>query len=499
MFKTICAQYPTAPDKERLWNEFESFAVVTSLSRISEFENHFQQHVYPLKQWPSGPEIMASITNYADAMLKLQKDNNHGEVQANSASSDARAYALGPCFNCGGTHLSRECKREPIKCHKCGRSGHMADFCDRVQSHNTNWQDKKKEYGQSKSSYPNSTYPTTYSKTSSKFPTRSSQSYNPKSKSKTFRYKHDKSKRHKKTLARLIIATDEDEPDLNKIYLSQLLSSPGDWVEFYEDELCRSEDAIEDDIEEYNPEDDEVYYAPEIDRADAQSAYDDNQEFTRTSYSRGQNSSSNWPQQSSTTSSFFSQNFQTSIPSSPALSALPSSTTKSFNRNDMYITQPGTPSNNVKSFSQIDQPFFSNSNSNYSERVQPNSRSSFENTPNIFQKNHRESTRATPSSHVQSRSMTTHNFIESQYSTPFTSLASNNWDTPYAKEPIYHTDAEDISYSKSKFKSNPSPAFEMPPPAKKKYWHATSYSPLSEIRKSALFLFFLFFTEFLPT
>jgi hypothetical protein len=356
MFKTIYAQYPTAPDKERLWNEFESFAVVTSLSGISEFENHFQQHVYPLKQWPTGPQIMASITNYADSMLKLQKDNNHGEVQANSASSDARAYAMGPCFNCGGTHLSRECKKEPNKCYKCGRSGHMAEYCDRVQSHNSNWQDKKKENSQFKN-YPNSTYPNSTNKTSSKFQNRSSQSFNPKSKSKTFRYKHDKSKRHKKTLARLIIATDEDEPDLNKVYLSQLLSSPGDWVEFYEDELCRSEDAVEDDIDEYNPDDDEVYYAPEIDRIDAQSAYDDNQEFTRTSYSRGHNTSSNWPQQSSTTSTFFSQNFQNSTPSSPALSAVPTTTTKSFNRNDMYISQPSTPSNNVNSFSQIDQPF----------------------------------------------------------------------------------------------------------------------------------------------
>jgi hypothetical protein len=118
--KTLHSQYPTPQDKVRLWEEFETYAVVSSLSNIPDFETHFQQRVYPLRQWPAAPEIVDFISNLADSMLKLQKDFSSGEVPANAVSQDSRS-GTGPCFNCGGRHLSRECLRAPSTCTICKR------------------------------------------------------------------------------------------------------------------------------------------------------------------------------------------------------------------------------------------------------------------------------------------------------------------------------------------------------------------------------------------
>jgi hypothetical protein len=54
-----------------------------------------------------------------------------------------------------------------------------------------------------------------------------------------------------------------DEPDLNRELLSKLLIQPGSMVEFYQDELCCKVAAIEFDENEYSPDEDEVFYAPE--------------------------------------------------------------------------------------------------------------------------------------------------------------------------------------------------------------------------------------------
>ena len=144
--KTLHSQYPTAQDKIRLWEEFETYAIVSSLRNIPDFETHFQQRVYPLRQWPSAPQIVDFISNLADSMLKLQKDASHGEVQANAASNAIQ----GPCFNCGGKHFRTDCTRAPTTCFKCHKQGHMAEYCDQVKSHNLNWSERKKESVQNK-------------------------------------------------------------------------------------------------------------------------------------------------------------------------------------------------------------------------------------------------------------------------------------------------------------------------------------------------------------
>jgi hypothetical protein len=70
--KTLHSQYPNPDDKIRLWEEFETYAIVSSLANIPEFETHFQQKVYPLKQWPRAPEIVDVISNLSDSMLRFQ-------------------------------------------------------------------------------------------------------------------------------------------------------------------------------------------------------------------------------------------------------------------------------------------------------------------------------------------------------------------------------------------------------------------------------------------
>jgi hypothetical protein len=56
----------------------------------------------------------------------------------------------------------------------------------------------------------------------------------------------NKAKRSKKTLARLTLTTDNEEPDLDKVYQSELILSEKDWIEYNADELCCSNDTVED-------------------------------------------------------------------------------------------------------------------------------------------------------------------------------------------------------------------------------------------------------------
>jgi hypothetical protein len=51
--RSLFSQYPTLQDKARLLQDLETFTVVTSLSNIPEFDTHFQQTIYHLRQWPT--------------------------------------------------------------------------------------------------------------------------------------------------------------------------------------------------------------------------------------------------------------------------------------------------------------------------------------------------------------------------------------------------------------------------------------------------------------
>jgi len=56
-------------------------------------------------------------------------------------------------------------------------------------------------------------------------------------------FKRVKKVRPRKFLARLVIANAEEEPNLSRAYLAELLENPGEYVEHWEDSLCFSADA----------------------------------------------------------------------------------------------------------------------------------------------------------------------------------------------------------------------------------------------------------------
>ena len=80
-------------------------------------------------------------------------------------------------------------------------------------------------------------------------------------------FKRIKKVRPRKFLARLVIADAEDEPNLSRAYLAELLENPGEYVEYWEDSLCCSADAR---IlyEEYDPTQDEVALPYTLDPSD---------------------------------------------------------------------------------------------------------------------------------------------------------------------------------------------------------------------------------------
>ena len=117
-------QYPEDVDS-RLWNNKKTHKYVQALNKHEEFHSFLDQKVPMERVWPDYVAIQNMLTRLYDTKRRVYSDPN-AETQVN-------AVMTGPCFNCKGPHLSKNCRRSPNKCNKCGRLGHLEELCDRIQ------------------------------------------------------------------------------------------------------------------------------------------------------------------------------------------------------------------------------------------------------------------------------------------------------------------------------------------------------------------------------
>jgi hypothetical protein len=245
LLEDVDTQYPEDADKVRLWNDIKVHRIITALDGIPEFKEFLTLHVIGNPILPTARDLVIAITQFANANRRLGRDFKAGEVQANAAASE-RSFTLGPCFNCKGPHLSMNCKEPKIVCRKCGRQGHLMEFCDQINkssTYNRGSQDARSQDQRSSSNYKNyEQFRSTYtSKPSYKGPltSTSTNNYQPsKRQSSDPKFKHQKARRSKETLIRLANSNQEEEPCLNRAYLSDLLDTDETYVDFYQDDLC---------------------------------------------------------------------------------------------------------------------------------------------------------------------------------------------------------------------------------------------------------------------
>jgi hypothetical protein len=140
-FSAIEAQYPGASNF-KLWKDFKSHKYVSVLLNSSEFKEFVSSQILPLTEWPEPIVAYNQVVKILDAKRRMEGQNSHGEVSANAAR-----MTPGPCFNCGGKHLSKECRQPQSICSKCGRRGHLPEFCEKVQSFG-------RDQGQSRERFP---------------------------------------------------------------------------------------------------------------------------------------------------------------------------------------------------------------------------------------------------------------------------------------------------------------------------------------------------------
>ena len=123
----IEARYPANGDKVRLWQDFKTHRYVQALKDHEEFRDYLNQKVLTERQWPDHSQMRAELTRLKDAKRRIYQDPNL-ETHVNAAQ-------IGPCFNCKGNHWSKDCRKEPTVCHKCGRRRHLQEFYDRISSY----------------------------------------------------------------------------------------------------------------------------------------------------------------------------------------------------------------------------------------------------------------------------------------------------------------------------------------------------------------------------
>lgn len=174
----------------------------------------------------------AAVTTITDNQRQLD-DYSNGEVMTNVAMQK------GPRFNCGGSYLSRECARRPNRCFKCGGQGQLAEYCDQMNSFKNNnnpTQRPRQDYPTSQQSTRTQCYQKPLQRIQNQRESR------PFSKQK-YKYNHQRNKRHRKFLARLASTL----PDLDLVYLADLLGKNDKWIKYWEDGLCCLSDAEVDD------------------------------------------------------------------------------------------------------------------------------------------------------------------------------------------------------------------------------------------------------------
>lgn len=102
----IKAVYPADIDKVRLWRDIKSHRFVTALLNVPNFKNYIEQQVLLNPAWPDYDVMHAAVTNITDNQRQLS-NADYGELMANAAMQ------RGPCSNCAGTHVSRDCRKKP--------------------------------------------------------------------------------------------------------------------------------------------------------------------------------------------------------------------------------------------------------------------------------------------------------------------------------------------------------------------------------------------------
>jgi hypothetical protein len=264
LLEDIDIQYPEDADKVRLWNDIKTHRIITALDGVPEFKEFLTLHVIGNPILPAARDLVAAVTQFANANRRLGRDLKAGEVQANVVNSD-RAYSVGPCFNCKGAHLSANCPEPRIVCRQCGKSGHRQEFCDQISKMrptygNDNSQDARKNNkgNNDQQTYEQFRKTQTYKPYAKPISTSTSSQSAIKRRGNNPIFQHQKSRKSRDHLVRLADSTKMEEPCLNRAYLVDLLNTEETFVDFYQDDLCAMSDALQD-----KDDNDEVWYPTE--------------------------------------------------------------------------------------------------------------------------------------------------------------------------------------------------------------------------------------------
>jgi len=93
---------------------------------VSVHQKYFKEiltRVYALDNWPAYEDLAAQLSTYQINTEKMKRL----EIK-----ESAFVGVEDGCFNCGGDHLAKDCKRPKHKCEECGKYGHLPKYCELI-------------------------------------------------------------------------------------------------------------------------------------------------------------------------------------------------------------------------------------------------------------------------------------------------------------------------------------------------------------------------------
>jgi hypothetical protein len=128
-------------DADEVFQALGKTVFIRHVSQDPRFKTYVETHLQMKPDYPPISEMVQTLRTYeaniegssmAQSKIEANFGSEGGGVDMGYTLNNQayKAQAIGPCLNCGGKHLFKDCRKPKNTCEICGMEGHMTKFHD---------------------------------------------------------------------------------------------------------------------------------------------------------------------------------------------------------------------------------------------------------------------------------------------------------------------------------------------------------------------------------